>query len=118
MQSSQYQIFNLIRGLSLLSKAFFYYDKNPPKIVLIANCITIANPKKYGYIYHVQIQKVLSEGVQLNTDNEFFVLFKLVLGWWIHQIPLKVGDHWPARETPFKWSLTGGPIMAQHWMLA
>ena len=30
------------------------------------------------------------------------------------QIPLKVGHHRPASETPFKWRFTGGPMMAQH----
>ena len=34
------------------------------------------------------------------------------------QIPLKLGHHRPASETPFKWRLAGGQIMAEHWMLA
>ena len=33
-------------------------------------------------------------------------------------IPLKVGHHRLASETPSKWRFAGGPIMAQHWMLA
>ena len=30
------------------------------------------------------------------------------------QIPLKMGHHRPASETPFKWRFAGGPMMAQH----
>ena len=30
------------------------------------------------------------------------------------QIPLKAGHHQHIRETPFKWHLAGGPIMAQQ----
>ena len=30
------------------------------------------------------------------------------------QIPLKVGHHRPACETPFKWRFAGGPMMPQH----
>ena len=25
-----------------------------------------------------------------------------------------IGPSWPASETPFKWCLAGGPMMAQH----
>ena len=32
-------------------------------------------------------------------------------------IPLKVGHHRLASETPFKWRFAGGPMMARHWML-
>ena len=34
------------------------------------------------------------------------------------QIALKAGHHRPTSETPFKWGFTGGPMMAQHKMLA
>ena len=44
---------------------------------------------------HAQIQKVLSEGVQL-------------------KIPLKADHHWPVRETPFEWLFAGVTMMAQH----
>ena len=30
------------------------------------------------------------------------------------KILLKVGHHWPASETPFKWRLAGWPMMAKH----
>ena len=30
------------------------------------------------------------------------------------QIPLKVGRHRPASETPFKWRFAGVPMMARH----
>ena len=30
------------------------------------------------------------------------------------QIALNTGHYRPASETPFKWSFTGGPMMAQH----
>ena len=33
------------------------------------------------------------------------------------QIPLKAGHHW-STKTPFKWRFAGGPMVAQHWMLA
>ena len=36
----------------------------------------------------------------------------------VHQIPLKAGHHRSASETPFKWRFSGGPILAQHWMVA
>ena len=32
----------------------------------------------------------------------------------MNQIPLKAGLHRPASETPFKWRLAGGPMIAQH----
>ena len=34
------------------------------------------------------------------------------------EIPLKVGHHRPASETPLKWRFAGVPIMAQYRMLA
>ena len=47
-----------------------------------------------------------------NFDNFFFFFFfKLMRGEMI-QIPLKVGHHRPASETPFKWRFAGGPMMA------
>ena len=33
------------------------------------------------------------------------------------QIPLKAGQYRPASETPFKWRLAGGSMMAQHSIL-
>ena len=45
---------------------------------------------------HVRIQKVLSEGIQLNSDNNLFLLD----GGERIQIPLKVGHIWPASEMP------------------
>ena len=30
------------------------------------------------------------------------------------EIPLQAGHHRSARETPFKWRVAGGPMMAQH----
>ena len=55
-----------------------------------------------------QIQRVLSEMVQLNSDNVFFL--------WMRDIKLllKAGHYRPASEMPFKWRFTGGPMMAQH----
>ena len=34
------------------------------------------------------------------------------------QIPLLAGHQRPASETPFKWRFAGGPMVAQHRMLA
>ena len=34
------------------------------------------------------------------------------------QIPLLTGHQRPASETPFKWRFAGGPMIAQHGMLA
>ena len=34
------------------------------------------------------------------------------------KIPLLAGHRWPASETPFELRFSGGPIMAQQWMLA
>ena len=34
------------------------------------------------------------------------------------QIPLLAGHQRPASETPFKLRFAGGPMVAQHWMLA
>ena len=34
------------------------------------------------------------------------------------QIPLLAGHQRPTSETPFKWRFAGGPMLAQHWMLA
>ena len=60
---------------------------------------------------HARIQKVLPEGG--STLTRFF--FSDNEGERI-QIPLKVGHH--PSKTPFKWHFAGGPMMAQHWMLA
>ena len=56
---------------------------------------------------HARIQKVLPEGSNSDvfiSDNEGERI----------QIPLKLGHHRPASETPFKWRLAGGQIMAEH----
>ena len=58
-------------------------------------------------LLYARIQKVLPERVQL-----FFIRGKRI------QISLKAGHHRPASETPFKWRFAGGPMMAQHWLLA
>ena len=34
------------------------------------------------------------------------------------EMPLKVGHHRLASETPLKWRFTGMPIMTHHWILA
>ena len=34
------------------------------------------------------------------------------------QIALKAGHHRPVSEMPFKWRFAGGPMGANHWMLA
>ena len=46
-----------------------------------------------------------------------FLLFSFYEGKRI-KIALKAGHHRPASETPFKWRFAGGPMMAQHLMLA
>ena len=64
------------------------------------------------YSMNVQIQKVLSEG--FNFDGFFFSLMR---GGRI-QIPLLAGHQRPASEMPFNWRFAGGPMIAQHRMLA
>ena len=60
---------------------------------------------------HVPIQKVLSEGS--NTDG--FLCCFLVDGMERIEMPLKVGHHQPASETPLKWHFASVPMMAHHW---
>ena len=71
----------------------------------------LQNERDNLYNKHARIQKVLSEGVQSLT---FFLVDE---GRRI-QIPLQVGHHWPASETPFKWRFAGVPMMTEHLMLA
>ena len=67
---------------------------------------------------HVRIQKVLPEWGPTLTSF-YFHFFSENEGERIQiLVPLKVGHHRPASETPFKWRFAGGPMMAQHWMLA
>ena len=57
--------------------------------------------------------RVLSEGVQLNSDKVFF--FNLVYeGRERIQISLKASHHRPASKMPFKWLFAGGQVMAQQ----
>ena len=53
---------------------------------------------------HARIQAALSEGVQLTVFPP--------------QIPLKAGHYRLTSETPFKRWLSGGQMVAQHWILA
>ena len=52
--------------------------------------------KIFSDIEHVRIQKVLSVGIHLNSDNNLFLLD----GGERIQIPQKVGHIWPASEMP------------------
>ena len=54
--------------------------------------------------------------VQLWQRFFFFFFFSLMRGASI-QLPLLTSHQRPVIETPFKWRFTGGPMMAQHWML-
>ena len=55
----------------------------------------------------------------ISTNIEFMrgpeIFFKggpfFLVNEWI-QLPFKMGHHWPASETPFKWRFAGGPLMA------
>ena len=68
---------------------------------------------KFKGVSHPQIQKVLSEGVQLsNSENVFFFFFFFFLE--RIQISLKASKHRPTSKTPFKWRFAGVPMMAQH----
>ena len=53
---------------------------------------------------HAHMQKVLSEGVQL--DNVFFLVYE--------GREDTAGHHRPASETPFKWLFAGVPMMARY----
>ena len=65
----------------------------------------------------MRIQKVLSEGFQLL--QRFFCFVFLVDGMEGRiEMPLKMGHQRPASKTSLKWRFSGGPTMAQHWMLA
>ena len=77
-------------------------------IYMIIVCLIILNVN-VKVVSHVRIQKVLPEGVQL---------WRFFMRWERIQIELKVGHHWPASKTPFKWHFTGRLIMAQHRKLA
>ena len=48
-----------------------------------------------------------------NTDSFVFVF--LVDRMERIEMPLKVGHHWPASETPLKWQFAGMPIM-ECWL--
>ena len=63
---------------------------------------------------HAQVQKVLSEGVQLSTLTTFFFLFDELMTGGRIQIPLLAGHQWPVGEMPFKRRFPGGSMMAQH----
>ena len=59
---------------------------------------------------HARIKKVLPEGVQHWRFSSWWDGEKI-------EMPLKVGHHRPASETPLKWRFAGVPIVALHWML-
>ena len=47
-------------------------------------------------------------------DNVFFLLLFLSDEGKRIQIQLQMGHHQPASETPFKWRIADGPMIAQH----
>ena len=56
---------------------------------------------------HTRIQRVFSEGVQLNSG-----VFLLVDEWNLGiQLPLKSGHHRPASKTTFRWWADDGPAL-------
>ena len=65
-------------------------------------------------IAHARIQKILLEGVQLTL----FVFVFLVDEGREDKNTTKSGHHRPSSETPLKLRFAGGPMMAQHRMLA
>ena len=67
---------------------------------------------------HAQIQKVLSEGVQLNYDIYLGFLVFVLSGGREDLNTTNGGHHWPASETPFKWCFADGPMMVQDSMMA
>ena len=58
--------------------------------------------------YHARIQKVLSEGVQINSENVFFYLIR---GREDPNTTKNGGYYWPASETPFKCVLSTSFIL-------
>ena len=52
------------------------------------------------------------------TMTPLFVLFSSLMRGGMIQIPLLAGHQRTASETPFKWRFAGGPMIAQHGMLA
>ena len=60
------------------------------EILQIGNC-------NQFWLYHIHAHKVLVDGVQLNSDNFFFILMMREESM---QAPQKAGHHRPASETP------------------
>ena len=62
----------------------------------------------------------ISSKIKRSKVPDYAALNDNNLNSWKHVLSkhLKSGHHQPASETPFEWRFTGGPMVAQHCLLA
>ena len=80
------------------------------------NC-KLCTKNDLGDEYHYLLRCMRGSRKFCQRGSNFFFFFFLIRGKRI-QIALKVGHHWPASETPFKWRFAGELMMVHHRMLA
>ena len=91
------------------------HDHSKIKKLVTFYCRIYSEGQISEYLIHARIQKVFSEGVQINSDNVFLVdeererILMPRLKCAIISVPTK---------SHFKWRFAGEPMMAQHCMLA
>ena len=93
---------NAVESQEKVACRFYSYPVKPEYVLLGKN----VDPDPFGSMRRCRICR---RGPTVTT------LFLVDVWRERFQIPLKVGHHRPASETPFKWRFAGGPMMAQHW---